>query len=157
MADNLPVTPGSGATIALDDIGGVYYPRVKIAAGLDGFHKRDMAFEVPSTTHTISAASTNATSTKASAGWLHFIIATNVNAAVRYLKLYDKASAPTVGTDTPKFIVPIPPSNLTPQFLFFTNPVYFGTGIAWALTTGIANSDTGAVSASEHAIDLGYE
>ena len=33
MADNVPVTPGSGATIATDDIGGVHYQIVKVAHG----------------------------------------------------------------------------------------------------------------------------
>ena len=36
MADNVAFTPGSGATGAADDIGGVFYPRVKIALGADG-------------------------------------------------------------------------------------------------------------------------
>lgn len=36
MADNVDFTPGSGATGAADDIGGVYYPRVKISLGADG-------------------------------------------------------------------------------------------------------------------------
>lgn len=36
MADNVAVTPGSGATFATDDIGGIQYPRVKIAQGADG-------------------------------------------------------------------------------------------------------------------------
>jgi hypothetical protein len=33
MADNIGYTPGSGATIAADDVGGVLYQRVKIAVG----------------------------------------------------------------------------------------------------------------------------
>jgi hypothetical protein len=36
MADNLAVTPGTGATVAADDIGGVLYQRVKLALGADG-------------------------------------------------------------------------------------------------------------------------
>ncbi len=106
----------------------------------------------PSTTHTVSAASTNATSTKASAGVLHDASANNLNAAARYLKLYDKASAPTVGTDTPKRVMPLPPASSLQWVL----DLDFPTGIAWALTTGIANADTGAVSASEHAVGLSY-
>lgn len=35
MADNVGYTPGSGATIAADDIGGVLYQRVKLTAGAD--------------------------------------------------------------------------------------------------------------------------
>ena len=36
MADNVGYTPGSGATVAADDIGGVLYQRVKPAIGADG-------------------------------------------------------------------------------------------------------------------------
>lgn len=36
MADNVGYTPGSGATIAADDIGGVLHQRVKIGVGGDG-------------------------------------------------------------------------------------------------------------------------
>jgi hypothetical protein len=36
MPDNVDYTPGSGATIAADDIGGVLYQRVKVAHGVDG-------------------------------------------------------------------------------------------------------------------------
>ncbi len=36
MTDNVAVTPGTGATIAADDISSVYYQRVKISHGADG-------------------------------------------------------------------------------------------------------------------------
>jgi hypothetical protein len=36
MADNIGYTPGTGATIAADDIGGVLYQRVKMIHGADG-------------------------------------------------------------------------------------------------------------------------
>jgi hypothetical protein len=36
MADNVPITAGSGTNIATDDIGGVQYQRNKIALGADG-------------------------------------------------------------------------------------------------------------------------
>lgn len=36
MADNVAVTPGTGATIATDDVGGVQYQRVKVDGGGDG-------------------------------------------------------------------------------------------------------------------------
>jgi len=36
MADNIGYTPGSGATVAADDIGGVLYQRVKLTSGEDG-------------------------------------------------------------------------------------------------------------------------
>ena len=36
MADNVGYTPGTGATVAADDIGGVLHQRVKIGIGADG-------------------------------------------------------------------------------------------------------------------------
>ena len=36
MADNVPITPGSGEVIAADQIGGVQYQRVKVNYGTDG-------------------------------------------------------------------------------------------------------------------------
>ena len=36
MADNVGYTPGTGATVAADDIGGVLHQRVKIGVGADG-------------------------------------------------------------------------------------------------------------------------
>jgi hypothetical protein len=36
MADNVGITPGTGATAAADDIGGVLYQRVKVSHGADG-------------------------------------------------------------------------------------------------------------------------
>jgi hypothetical protein len=36
MSDNLAITPGSGATAAADDVGGVLYQRIKRSVGADG-------------------------------------------------------------------------------------------------------------------------
>lgn len=36
MADNIDITPGSGRTVATDDIGGSHYQRVKVTWGADG-------------------------------------------------------------------------------------------------------------------------
>jgi hypothetical protein len=106
----------------------------------------------------ISAASTNGTSLKASAGQLFFIQATNINAAVRYLKFYNKASAPTVGTDVPVLTFAVPGNAAGAGFLVeVTNGLVFSTGIAFALTTGSSTADTGAVAASDLIVNLGYK
>jgi len=106
----------------------------------------------------ISAASTNATSVKASAGTLFALCAFNTNAAVRYLKLYNKASAPTVGTDTPVMVFAIPGNTAGAGFVvpIPSQGIAFSTGIAFALTTGAADSDTGAVSANENIVTYAY-
>lgn len=105
----------------------------------------------------ISAASTNATSVKGAAGTVYSIAAFNLNAAQRYLKLYNKASAPTVGSDTPVATYMIP-GNTAGAGLTISFPVgmNFGTGIAFALTTGITVADTGAVAISEISVNLTY-
>lgn len=107
----------------------------------------------------ISAASTNATSLKGSAGQVYTIYAHNINAAVRYLKLYNKATSPTVGTDTPVMTLPIPAAATGNGFVLDTGGmgIEFTTGIAYALTTGIADSDTGAVAANEIAVTILYK
>jgi hypothetical protein len=105
----------------------------------------------------VSAASTNATSLKASAGQIYGIQVFNVNAAARYLKLYNKATAPTVGTDTPVKTIMIPGNTAGAGAVIAWPPgIAFGTGIAYALTTGIADSDTGAVAASELVVNIDY-
>lgn len=110
----------------------------------------------PTSQFTNSAGTTNATVTKASAGTVWSIFANNNNAAVRYLKIYNKASAPTVGTDTPVMVIPIPAGGVTPPINLGSNGIRFATGIAWALTTGAADSDTGAVAAGEHKVAITY-
>jgi hypothetical protein len=110
-----------------------------------------------STTKLLSAASTNATSVKNSAGQLYNVQAYNLNAAARYLKLYNKASAPTVGTDTPVNVWLIPGGSSAGLVFEIANGLPCALGIAIALTTGIADSDTGAVAASEVLVNLQYK
>lgn len=102
----------------------------------------------PSASNINSAASTNATAVKTSAGTVYAITASNTNAAARYLKYYNKASAPTVGTDVPILTVVLPPGATTSVNLGNLGH-RFATGIALAITSGAADSDTGAVAAGE--------
>lgn len=103
---------------------------------------------------TSAAASTNATVAKASAGDLFTAVGYNAAATLRYLKIYNKATAPTVGTDTPVLTLALPP---TAAFAFDFPSQYFSTGIAYALTTGVADSDTGALTAGDIlALNLAY-
>ncbi|MBZ9873094.1 hypothetical protein LB542_19795 [Mesorhizobium sp. BR1-1-9] len=94
-----------------------------------------------------SAASTNATSAKAAPAQLYSAVGYNTAAAVLYLKFYDKASAPTVGTDTPKMTLPLPPAS---GFSFsFPTPFEFKKGLAYALTALAADADTTALVAAD--------
>ncbi len=151
--DNFSANAGSGgSTFASDDVSSVQYPRVKRSFGRDG-----VVSDVGTLTRLISAATTNATSVKASAGTLYVIMTMNLNAAVRYLKLYNKASAPTVGTDTPVLTMPIPASTTGAGFVINLDPgADFSLGIALALTTGVTDADTAAVAANEIFVHLVY-
>jgi len=93
-----------------------------------------------------SAATTNGTSVKAAAGNLHRIRGVNTVASKRYLKLYNKASAPTVGTDVPVDTLVIPASA---AFDFAFDARYFATGIAYAITGAAADADTTALSVGD--------
>ena len=92
-----------------------------------------------------SANTTNATAAKASAGKLFSVNGYNSTATVTYLKFYDKATAPTVGTDVPVLTYALP---ATAAFSF---PVPFGfaTGIGYGLVTGAADADNTAVGAGD--------
>lgn len=94
-----------------------------------------------------AAASTNATSAKTAAGNVYAINGYNAAAAVKYLKLYNKATAPTVGTDTPVMTLALEPTRSF-QF-YFASGYYFSTGIAYALTGAAADADATALTAAD--------
>lgn len=102
----------------------------------------------------LSAASINATSVKASAGRVYRILAFNASAAVKYLKLYNKASAPAPATDTPILTIPLQAGVLTEIEL--TIGIYFATGIAYAITGAVGDTDATAVALNDVVLNLGY-
>ena len=93
-----------------------------------------------------SAASTNAATVKSSAGSLGELSVFNPSAAAVFVKLYNKASAPTVGTDTPTVTIPVAAGALV-SLEFGQMGKRFSTGIALAITAAAAASDTAAVAA----------
>lgn len=105
----------------------------------------------------ISLASTNAISVKASGGNLYSIVAIGLTSTVRYLKFYNKASAPTVGIDTPIMTIPVP-ANLQGAGISipFSMGVNFSSGIAIAITSGVADTDTGIIGAGDVVVNLTY-
>lgn len=101
----------------------------------------------PTTTFTNSAATTNGTVIKASAGTLWSVSVSNINAAVRYLKFYNSTTV-TVGTTTPVLTIAIPAGGIV-NITGGSNGIRFGTGICLGITTGSGDTDTGAVAANE--------
>lgn len=95
-----------------------------------------------------SNADVNATSVKASAGRIARIWGRNNVASLRHLKLYNKASAPVVGTDIPYASLTLQANS---EFNFDVQDfgLNFSTGIAYALTGGIGDTDTAALSTGD--------
>lgn len=93
-----------------------------------------------------SAASVNATLAKNAAGYLFRVVGENTVASKRYLHIYNKASAPTVGTDVPVLTVTLMPNG---PFEFSFDGLAFATGIAYGISTGVADNDSGAIAAGD--------
>ena len=104
----------------------------------------------------ISAATTNATALKTSAGTLYGGRAFNSGAAACFLKFYNKASAPTVGTDVPVYVVGIPQGQSVDLGIANDIGLAFSLGIAFAITAGAADADTAAVALNQVSIGLSY-
>lgn len=121
------------------------------AIGDVGLQVRANATGAASKTHLVSAATTNPTIVKASAGRLLGWRIYNTNAAVRYVKLHNQTTAPTAGTGVAETI-PVPPNGIAqgniPQGSGFT------TGIGMTTVTGGADADATAVGAGDLIIDL---
>jgi hypothetical protein len=83
-------------------------------------------------------------------GWQLF----NTAAAARYVKLYDKATAPTAA-DTPRKRVMLPAGGGA----VIPNPVgaVYASGVAFRITTGAADADTGAAAANDVLVNCDYK
>lgn len=143
------VTPGSGLSIAGFDHDG------------DGYTVQGVSLE-PSTgggasqASYVNAATANQDSTvvKAAAGTVYALEVSNNNAAVRYLKLYDKATAPT-SADTPVRRFRLNAGAQSTPFAFAVG-LKFANGIAFRITTGVTDADTGTATANDHLVNLSY-
>lgn len=114
---------------------------------------------VPATPYFVnSAATTNGALILAGTSGLQSFYATNIGATAAFVKLYNKATAPTVGTDVPEMIIPVPaavsgvPGVATLPIGF--SGFRFGLGLGIAITGGSADSDTTAVAAGQVKVKL---
>lgn len=92
---------------------------------------------------------------KTSAGQLYGYYFYNAAASARYLKFYNATAANvTVGTTTPVLTIPVPAT--TAGHVSFEHGIAFGTAISAAVTTGLADNDTGAPSANDFILNAFY-
>lgn len=84
---------------------------------------------------------------KATAGNIYGYYVFNAAASVAYLKFYNATAANvTVGTTTPVATFPVPAGSAAN--VSFAYPIGFSTAICAAVTTGLADNDTGAPAAN---------
>jgi hypothetical protein len=95
-----------------------------------------------------AAASVNATLVRAGAGRVYQINGVNAasGATVVYIKLYDKATAPVVGTDVPVYTLACDGNK---PFQFDLGGFQFALGIGYGLTTAAADNGTTALTAGD--------
>jgi hypothetical protein len=105
-----------------------------------------------------SAATTNGALIITGTSGLTSLYATNIGAAAAFVKLYNKATAPVVGTDIPEMVIPIPAANAgfpgvaSPNIGFIG--MRFALGLGIAITGGAADADTTAVAAGQVKVKL---
>lgn len=94
------------------------------------------------TCYITSAASTNSTNCKASAGNLYGISIVNTTATIYYLRMYNLASAPTCSSAT-GFVETIPAlvSTVAPVIRTMSIGQGYSTGISFCLTGGGSSTD----------------
>jgi hypothetical protein len=95
-----------------------------------------------------SAATTNAALLSSVPVDIYHISATNTTASLKYLKLYNKKSAPVVGTDVPTMAIALQPTNVLTQIPIDLG-LYFNQGLAIAITGAAADADATAVAAGD--------
>lgn len=105
-----------------------------------------------------SSATTNGALILTGTSGLQAFYATNIGATAAFVKLYNKATAPTVGTDVPEMVIAVPAAvsgvpgavEITPGF----NGYRFALGLGIAITGAVADSDTTAVAAGQVKVKL---
>lgn len=98
------------------------------------------------TYNVVTAATTNAAVVKATAGSIYELSIANLTASTIYVKFYNKATAPTVGTDVPVLTIPVA-TGATLMQPFGEVGKRFAAGIGIAVTGAAAATDTTVIAA----------
>lgn len=103
----------------------------------------------------LASADTNLAVVKASAGRVYGYVITNTTAAAKFVKLYNKASAPTLASDVPLRTIMVPPNGIVAYHVGM-GLGGFSAGIAIAATGAIGDTDTTALAANDLIIHIDY-
>lgn len=150
IADGNDVAEGSKADVAATTDTGTF----SVIALLKRLLTKFGAFT--KSTYTLnSAATTNANVVKATPGNVWGISIINTSAAAKFVRLYDKATAPTVGTDIAYRVIAVAANSSTR--VDFANGDSYAAGIGIAITNLIAHNDATAIAANNVQLAITYE
>lgn len=97
---------------------------------------------------------------KSSAGTVYGITVFNMTASPFYIKFYDETTSVNRATDTPvlRFAVPANASSSGAGFVFnVPQGLAFGNRIQYAITTGVADTDTSGISSGNAVVNIAYK
>jgi len=138
----------SAGRVGIADLGGTISVDGSIFAGIVPLTSGGLT-----TFHLVSAATTNATNVKASAGQLYGWFIYNSNAAARKVAFHNTSGTPTAGSSV-FFSLVIPATS--GANVFGDIGIAFSSGIGITTVTGLADSDATAVAANDLIINLFY-
>jgi hypothetical protein len=140
MTIPIATTPG-GLNTRSQLVEGEHVPAVALVTALSMYHH-------------VADASTNAASIKGSAGYVYGMSVYNAAAYTIFVKLFDVAGVPTPGTDTVARTYAVPPGMA--RDVAEQGGLVFANGIGIAVTKGMADNDTTAVSPNDCVVDVSY-
>ena len=91
---------------------------------------------------------------KSSAGQIYGWYLFNNASTVRYIKLYNKARAPSVGADTPAMTIPLPCG--AAANVIVPSGIAFSHGIGIGATTGVSDGNAGMPAPNEVVVNIIY-
>lgn len=99
-------------------------------------------------------------SAKTTAGQLYGYFICNRSLAERFVKVYNKATAASVGSDTPAITIPLSAGAADKPFcanVGWDTGIAFSLGISLGATTGLADNNTGAPAANDVVVNIFYK
>lgn len=161
MADNFPLTPGSGRNAATDqvtysgDTADVQIFRPVDVTGSEGSKTVKTWPRVVSAFHFVTTANTNAQNVKASAGTLRGLYIFNSANYAIYVKIHNSSGTPTAGSGVVRtfgvqggreILINLPGGGLE-----------LSTGIAITIVKGLADADATPIAAEDAVGEIFYE
>lgn len=111
--------------------------------------------------HIVAANSDNSTSLKGSAGTVYGVQLSGIGSAPAYLKFYNKATAPTCGSDAvvAQYMIPAnsTAANGGGNNVAFPVGKNFSTGIGYCVVAGLPDSDDTSVAAATFVINIDWQ